>query len=46
VGFNGYPHSTYQYTNYLTNDYQSSSLGLILDVQFDVQTPPLLSGVE
>lgn len=46
MGFNGYPHSTYQYTNYLTNDYQSSSLGLILDVQFDVQTPPLLSGVE
>jgi hypothetical protein len=36
VGFNGYPHGSDQ----------SSSLGLILDPQLDVQSPLLLRGIE
>jgi hypothetical protein len=46
MGSYGYPHRTYKYTDYLINEYRSPHLGLILDTQFDVQTPLLLSGVE
>jgi hypothetical protein len=46
VGFNGYPHGTIQYTDFLNSGVQSGSLGLILDTQLDVQNPSLLNGIE
>jgi hypothetical protein len=46
VGFNGYPHGVSNSTDLLNNDFHSSSLGLILDAQLDVQSPLLLRGVE
>jgi hypothetical protein len=46
VGFNGYPHGDYTSTEFLYPTVQSSSLGLVLDTQLDVQTPTILRGVE
>lgn len=48
MGFNGYPHGSLQTVEYLTNDYKSSSIGLVLldNNQLEVQSPLLLRGVE
>jgi len=46
VGFNGYPHIIYTPIDFLDADYRSSTIGLILDTNLDVQSPLLLSGIE
>jgi hypothetical protein len=46
VGFNGYPHDYVNHSNFIENNTQSNSLGLILDTQLDVQGPMLLRGIE
>jgi hypothetical protein len=46
VGFKGYPHDYIHSSSFSQNETQSSSLGLILDTQLDVQAPTLLRGID